>query len=345
VTVKAARYSGHGGPEVIHYEDVPDPRIGPADVIVRVAACAVNRLDLIQRTGHYTLPGYRLPHIAGMDVAGEIIEVGRQAVGVAAGERVLINPSLTSVRGDSRFLGMDDRYGRLGVIGGTVDGGYAELCAAPASHVQRIPPGFSFEEAACIPTCYVTAWHALFEIGHLSAGESVLIHAAGGGLSSAAIQLSKRLGALVLATARSEAKLERARRLGADHVLCNRNADVAGWARTVTDGRGVDMVFDHTGPALWQSSLAALRPRGRLVTCGATTGPEVTLELGALHQKGIQIIGSDSYSYAEFERVLALYWQGGFQQIIDSEFALRDAADAQRRMQTGDFAGKILLKP
>jgi NADPH:quinone reductase-like Zn-dependent oxidoreductase len=278
-------------------------------------------------------------------VAGEIVEVGSQADGVSIGDRVVINPSLTQVRGDSRFLGMDDIYGELGVIGATVDGGYAELCAAPASHVHVIPAGFSYEEAACIPTCYVTAWHALFEIGHLSAGESVLIHGAGGGVSSAGIQLSKKLGATVLATARTEAKLDHATRLGADHVLNHCNADVAQWVREVTDGRGVDVVFDHVGPALWRSSLAALRPRGRLVTCGASTGPEVTLELGYLHQMGIQILGSDCYTSEEFERVLSLYWQGEFRQIIDSEFPLAEASKAQQRLERGDAIGKILLKP
>jgi NADPH:quinone reductase-like Zn-dependent oxidoreductase len=240
---------------------------------------------------------------------------------------------------------MDDRYGALGVIGATVDGGYAELCAVPASHVSHIPAKFSFEEAACIPTCYVTAWHALREIGRLAAGETVLIHAAGSGVSSAGIQLAKKLGATVLATARSAPKLERARRLGASHVFNIREGDVAQWAHEVTDGRGVDVVFDHVGPALWQSSLAALRPRGRLVTCGATTGPHVTLELGRLHQMGIQIMGADCYTYDEFERVLALYWKGGFERSIDSEFPLAEAGDAQRRMESEDFSGRILLKP
>ncbi len=343
--MKAGRYSGHGGPDVIHYEDVPDPEIGPADVIVKVAACAVNRLDVIQRAGYFTLPGYRLPHIAGMDVAGEVVEVGSQVDCVSTGERVVINPSLTNVGGYSRFLGMDDRYGELGVIGATVDGGYAELCAAPASHVHVIPAGFSYEEAACIPTSYLTAWHALSEVGRLARGETVLIHAAGSGLSSAGIQFAKKLGAIVLATARTERKLDHARRLGADHVVNHQNVDLAVWAREVTGGRGVDIVFDHVGPALWQSSLAALRPRGRLVTCGATTGPSVTLELLHLHRMGIQILGSDAYSYDEFERVLTTYWQGGFQQIIDSEFPLAEAANAQRKMEEANLAGKILLKP
>jgi len=343
--VKAARYSGHGGPEVIRFEDVADPAIAAADVVVKVAACAINRLDLIQRNGQYTLPGYHLPHIAGMDVAGEIIEVGREVEGLATGDRVVINPSLTAVRGNSRFLGLDDRYGLLGVIGATVDGGYAEFCAAPASHARPIPAAFSYEEAACLPTCFVTAWHALTNAGALGAGETVLIHAAGGGVSSAAIQIAKRLGATVLATARTLSKLEHARRLGADHVLCNRDADVAQWAHDVTGGRGVDAVFDHVGQALWQTSLAALRPRGRLITCGATTGPAVMLELGRVHVMGIRIIGSDSYTYEEFERALNLYWGGGFQQTIDSVFPLAAAADAQRRMDSPELIGKVLLKP
>ena len=343
--MKAGRYSGHGGPEVIRYEEVPDPEIGPADVIVKVAACSVNRLDVIQRAGFYTLPGFRLPHIAGTDVAGEIIAVGPQVAAVSVGDRVVVNPSLVNVRGDSRFLGMDDLYGELGVIGATMDGGYAELCAAPASHVHAIPAGFSYEEAACIPTCYTTAWHALAEIGGLTAGETVLINGAGGGISSAGIQISRKLGATVLATARTQRKLEHASRIGADHVLNNQTGDITKWALELTGGRGVDMVFDHVGPALWRSSLAALRPRGRLVTCGATTGPDVALELGHLHRMGIRIMGSDSYRYEEFARILAFYWQGGFQQIIDSQFALAEAADAQRRMESDDLAGKILIRP
>jgi NADPH:quinone reductase-like Zn-dependent oxidoreductase len=343
--VKAARYSRHGGPDVIRCEDVPDPAIGPADVIVRVAACGVNRLDVIQRAGHYTLPGYKLPHIAGTDVAGAIVKRGAQTEGISIGDRVVINPSLTKVRGDSRFAGMDDIYGVLGVIGATVDGGYAELCAAPASHVHIIPAAFSYEEAACIPTCYATAWHALVETGQLAAGEVVLINGAGGGISSAGIQLAKRLGATVLATARTDKKINHAVRIGADHVLNNQTGDIVKWALEVTDGRGVDMVFDHVGPALWQASLGTLRPRGRLVTCGATTGPQVALGLGQLHRMGIRIMGSDSYLHDEFQRMLAFYWQGGFLKIIDSEFPLSEAGDAQRKLEAEDVTGKILLRP
>jgi NADPH:quinone reductase-like Zn-dependent oxidoreductase len=240
---------------------------------------------------------------------------------------------------------MDDPYGLLGVIGATVDGGYAELCAAPASHVHVVPPRFSYEEAACIPTAYLTASHALSKVGRLASGETILIHAAGSGVSSAAIQWAKKLGATVLATGRTERKLEYAQRLGADHVVNQLDVDVGVWARRVTDGRGVDVVLDHVGSALWQSSLAALRPRGRLVTCGATTGSQVTLELMHLHRMGIQILGSDPYSHEEFEQVLAQYWRGGFQKIIDSEFPLAEAGNAQRKMEAANLVGKILLKP
>ena len=146
--MKAARYSGHGGPEVLRYEEVPEPRIAPADVIVKVAACAVNRLDLIQRNGDFTLPGYCLPHIAGMDVAGEIVEVGREVEAVSVGDRVVINPSLTAVRGDSRFVGLDDRYGRLGVIGATVDGGYADALTVPEAFTVALPDALADLEAA-----------------------------------------------------------------------------------------------------------------------------------------------------------------------------------------------------
>ncbi len=208
-----------------------------------------------------------------------------------------------------------------------------------------VPAAFSLEEAACIPTAYLTAWHALIEVGKLAAGEAVLINAAGSGVSSAAIQLAKKMGATVLATGRSDRQLAHAERLGADHLLNHQSASITEWAHRLTGGRGVDMVFDHLGPALWAASLAALRPRGRLVNCGATSGPLVTLELGQLHLLGLQILGSDAYWHEEFARVLALYWRGGFHTIIDSVFPLAEADEAHRRMEEGELAGKILLKP
>jgi NADPH:quinone reductase-like Zn-dependent oxidoreductase len=344
--MKAVLYRRPGGPEVLEYTDVADPEPGPADVVVRVAATALNRLDVVQRNGWYTMPGFTLPHIAGMDVAGEIAAIGSDVHGLSIGDRVVVDPSLAEVAENSKLAGMGDLYGELGVIGATVDGGYAELCLAPASHVHRVPEHVSLEAAATFPTCYLTAWHALFEVGRLTAGETVMIHAAGSGVSSAGIQLAKHAGATVVATVGSDEKIERALAIGADHVCNNRTTDVTAFAREVTGGRGVDMVFDHVGPALWAQSMFSLAIRGRLVNCGNTTGDTVEIpSLGHLFHSGIQILGSDPYRYAEFAQAWDVFCTAGFEVVIDSEFALADAAQAQAKMLGSDFFGKILLRP
>ena len=247
------------------------------DVVVAVGLTALNRLDVVQRNGWYTMPGFTLPHIAGMDVAGTVALIGDEVDGVAPGDRVVVDPSLAGVPEGSKLAGRGDLYGELGVIGATTDGGYAELCLAPATHVYQVPEHMSLEDAATFPTCHLTASHGLFDVGRLVAGETVLVHAAGSGVSIAAIQLAARAGATVLATAGTPAKLERAAGLGAAHVLNNRTGNVLEWAREVTDGRGVDMVFDHVGTALFESSLFALATHGRLVTCGNTSGDVATI--------------------------------------------------------------------
>jgi NADPH:quinone reductase-like Zn-dependent oxidoreductase len=347
--VKALFYEAHGDVDVLRHEEVGDPTYGPGDVVVRVRATAVNHLDVIQRAGWFTMPGYTLPHIAGMDLAGEIVAVGADVdasrAGLRVGDRVVADPSLSEVAANSRFAGRGDLYGVLGILGATEPGGYAELCAVPASHVHPIPDDVSFEEAASLPTVFMTAWHALFEIGRLAMGETVLLHGASSGVSSAAIQLAKHAGAVVLATATTDAKCDWASSLGADHVLNNRTGNVTAWAREMTGGRGVDMVLDHVGPALWEASMFSLRPRGRLVFCGNTTGNEVTVNLGFGFHMGVQLLGSDPYRYDEFARMLAVYWRGGFRSIVDSVLPLADAGVAHQRMLAGEFMGKIVLVP
>jgi len=343
--VKAVLYNEHGGPEVLRYTDVPDPNPGSHDVVVRVAATSLNRLDVVQRNGWFTMPGFVFPHISGMDVAGTIIGLGTEVDGLAMGDRVVIDPSLSEVPNGSKYAGMGDLYGVLGIIGGTVDGGYAELCLAPHTHIHRLPDGYDLEQAATIPTVYATAWHALFDTGGLSSGETVLIHAAASGVSSAAIQFAKSVGATVLATAGSSEKETWAKTLGADHTINNRTGDIVGFVREVTSGHGVDMVLDHVGPAMWESSVFALRPRGRLVFVGNTTGNEVPINLGYAYHMGIKFLGSDPYRYEEFARMLAAVISGGFRSIVDSRFELVEAGAAQQRMLASDHAGKILLVP
>lgn len=344
--MKAMLYRRAGGPEVLEYTDVPDPEPGPVDVVVDVAACALNRLDVVQRNGWFQLPGFQYPHIAGMDVAGVVSAVGAEVDTVAVGDRVVIDPSMAGVDERSALGGRGDLYGELGVIGATADGGYAERCLAPASHVYRVPGEIPLTHAATFPTAYLTAAHALFATGGLVAGESVMIHAAGSGVSTAAIQLAKHAGATVFATAGTDDKCERALALGADHVLNNRTGDITGWAREVTAGRGVDMVFDHVGTALFAPSLFSLAIHGRLVNCGNSSGDEATIpSLGYLFHSGIRILGSDPYRPEEFGPAWDTFCTAGFDVVIDTEYPLAEAGAAQEKMLASDFFGKLVLVP
>ena len=344
--MKAMLYHEAGGPEVLQYTDAPDPEPGDSDVVIEVGATSLNRLDVVQRNGWFQMPGFVYPHIAGMDVAGTVSAVGAGVTGVSVGDRVVVDPSLAGVADSSNLAGRGDLYGDLGIIGGTVNGGYAEKCLVPASHVYAVPDEMPMEHAATFPTCYLTAAHALFDVGKLEAGETVMIHAAGSGLSTAGIQLAKNAGATVLATAGTDEKCERALALGADHVLNNRTGDVAGFAREVTHGAGVNMVFDHVGTALFGPSLFGLGVHGRLVNCGNSSGDHATIpSLGYLFHSGIKIMGSDPYRPEEFGPVWDTFCDGDFEVVIDSEFALEDAAEAQNKMLASDFFGKIVLKP
>lgn len=344
--MRAVRYQTSGGPEVLEHVEVADPTPGPLDVVVDVRATALNHLDVVQRSGWFHMPGFAFPHIAGMDVAGVISEVGSEVDGWKVGDRVVVDPALSEVPEGSKLAGMGDVYGVLGIIGATVDGGYAERCLAPASHLHRIPDAMDWHHAVCFPTAWLTAYHSLFPVGHLTAGETLLVHAAGSGVSMAAIQMAKHAGATVLATAGSDEKCERALGLGVDHVLNNRTGDVTAWAMEVTSGRGVDMVFDHVGPALFAASIFSLAPRGRLVNVGNTTGDQATIpSLGFLFHKGISIIGADPYRYHEFAECWALYTAHDFVAPIDSVFPLAEAAAAQEKMLRSDFFGKIVLEP
>ncbi len=344
--MKAMRYHESGGAEVLRYEEVPDPEPGPVDVVVDVVAAALNRLDVVQRNGWFTLPGFTLPHIAGMDVAGVVSEVGPEVDGVAVGDRVVVDPSLAGADGRSKLGGRGRSHGEPVIIGATADGGYAERCLAPASHVYPVPHAMSLEAAATFPTCWLAAAHGLFEVGGLAAGETVMVHAAGSGVSVAAVQFAVNAGATVLATAGTDEKCRRALELGAAHVLNNRSGDVAEWAREVTAGAGVDMVFDHVGTALFGSSLLALGIGGRLVSCGNSSGDEAVVpSLGYVFRSGIKILGSGHYRPEEFGPAWDTFCAGGFTAAVDSVFELADAAEAQAKMLDSDFFGKILLKP
>lgn len=344
--MKALIYEQPGELDVLEYRDVPDPVPASRDVVIKVAATTINHLDAIQRKGWFAMPGFSLPHISGMDVAGTVIEVGEDVSLVKAGDRVLVDPSLVGVPEGSKLSAMGELYGDLGIIGATVDGGYAEKCLAPETHLYAIPDEMSWQQAVMFPTAWMTAYHALFDVAELKAGETLLIHAAGSGVSMAGIQWAKQAGANVLATAGSEEKCERALSLGADHTCNNRDIDVAAWAREITEGRGVDVVFDHVGEALWAASLFALTPRGRLVNCGGTTGNSPVIpNLGYFYHMGLRILGSDPYRYEEFAPAWAQYCDTDFEAVVDSVFTLAEGGNAQEKLLSGQVFGKIILQP
>lgn len=344
--MKALIYEKTGGPENLLYRDEADPTPGARDVVLEVAATTINHLDVIQRNGWFAMPGFSLPHIAGMDVVGTVCALGSDVKSVSIGDRVVADPSLTGVPDGSKLAGMGDRYGELGIIGATVSGGYAERCLIPETHVHAIPDNVSWHQAVVFPTAWMTAHHALFDVGQLQRGEVVMIHAAGSGVSMAGIQWAKQAGATVLATAGSEKKCRQAEELGADHTCINRTTDVAAWAREKTNGAGVNMVFDHVGEALWEASLLSLAPRGRLVNCGGTSGNSPTIpNLGYYYHMGLQILGSDPYRYEEFGEAWQQYCSGDFLPMVDSVFPLSDGAQAQEKLLSGKFFGKIVLQP
>lgn len=342
--MKAIIYYEFGDIDVLRYEDVPVPEINDDEVLIRVRSVSLNHLDHLQRRVPI-LPGFSLPHIAGMDVAGDVERVGRGVERVRPGDRVVINPSINCQRCVRCARGQDNYCVSLKILGGNVDGGFAEFVKAPASHVYRLPDHLSYDLAACMPTVYLTAWHALIDRAQLRIGEDVLIHAAGSGVSMAAIQIAKLCGARVIATAGTEYKVERAKQLGADVAINYTRDDFLDIVRQVTNGKGVEVVLDHVGPATWEKSVLSLAPRGRLVYCGTTTGTRASIDLPQTYHLGITFIGSDGFTLSEFEDVFALFIQGKFQPVIDSIFPLERAAEAQRRMAERKIFGKVILHP
>jgi len=340
--MKAVVFYEHGGPEKLQLADVPVPQIGPDEVLLRVKACALNHLDLWVRQG---LPGLKLtmPHIPGSDVAGIVAEIGRDVTDVRVGERVAVNPGLSCGHCEYCVRGEDSLCVEFKILGEHVPGGYAEYVNVPARNVLPLPDNFPFEEAAAASLVFLTAWRMVVTQARVRPGEDVLVLGAGGGVSSAAIQIAKLAGARVFATTSNAAKAERAKELGADVVVNYREAD---WTKAVwemTDKRGVDVVIENVGQATWKSSLRALAKGGRLVTCGATTGPLGEIDIRQLFWKQVHIIGSTMSSQQEYRDVMKLIFQRKLRAVVDHVFPLEQAREAQELLAKGEQFGKIVL--
>jgi len=342
--MKAVIFRQHGGPEVLEYTDRPDPRCGPGDIIVRVKACSINRLDLWIRQG---IPAYKisLPHISGCDVAGVVEHVGAGVTNVKVGDRVVLAPGLSCGQCPACQSGRENLCASYGIRGAMTDGGYAEFTTAKASEAIRLPADLSFEEAAAFPLVFLTAWHMLVTRANLQAGETVLVQAAGSGVGHAAVQIAKHLKATVYATVGSDAKIPKAKALGADEVINYRRDDVEQHIRDLTQQRGVDVVLEHIGPDTWDRSVRVLAKGGRLVTCGATSGPSVSLDLRYLFSREMTILGAMMGTRADLDAVTQLVFSNHLKPMVDTVFPLREARAAQERMLARDVFGKLVLTP
>src|SRR5919108_4990572 len=288
--MKAVRIHEFGGPEVLHYEDAPDPTPRKDQVLLRVRACAMNHLDLWVRKG---LPGVNLPHILGSDVAGEIVETGEYVSGFVPGQRVLLAPMHFCNHCAKCVAGLQNQCRQFTVLGNLVDGGNCELIAVPAVNVIPIPDHLDFNQAASVPLVFLTAWHMLVGRAGLRPGQTVLVLGASSGVGIAAIQIAKLFHARVITTAGDENKLEKARTLGADHGINHYKQKISEEVGKITSKEGVDIVVEHVGPATWDESMKCLKPAGTLVTCGATTGPSVGIDLRFVYSRQPSILGSD----------------------------------------------------
>ena len=340
--MKAVGFREHGGLDKLEILDMPKPEIGDDDVLVRVKACALNHLDLWVRGG---LPGLKLalPHIPGSDVAGDVAAVGRNVTYPDPGVRVVVNPGLSCGECEWCVQGEDPLCVEFKILGEHVPGGYAEYVRVPARNVVELPTDFEYVQAAAAPLVYQTAWRMLVTRAKVRPGEDVLVLGAGSGVSTAAIQIAKHAGCTVFVTSSSDDKLRMAKELGAD-VLINHRAmefDKAVWE--LTGKRGVDVVVDHVGQATFGKSLRALARGGRLVFCGATTGPEATFDLRRSYYRGHSILGSTMGSRREFEDVMKLVFRRKLRPVVDRTYPLEKARDAQERLEKAEQFGKIVL--
>jgi NADPH:quinone reductase-like Zn-dependent oxidoreductase len=326
--VRAVRIHEDGGPEVLVEEEVEDPVAGPGEVLVRLRASALNHLDVWIRKG---LPSVPKPRILGADGAGVVETLGDGVTGFEPGERVVINP------------GVEAGDGTIHVIGEHGDGTNAQLIAVPATNVHPIPDGLSFEEAAAFPLVFETAYRMLVTRAHVQPGEWVLLWGIGSGVSTAGLAIAKALGARTIVTSSSDAKLERARELGADATVNHADGDVKAAVREATGGRGADVVVEHVGEATWRTSLDVAAREGRIAVCGATTGPNPPAALHRVWWKQLTILGSTMGTNADFAGAYNLVASGRARPVVDEVRPLDRIRDAHARLEAGEQLGKIVL--
>jgi NADPH:quinone reductase-like Zn-dependent oxidoreductase len=340
--MKAVRIHEFGGPEVLRYEDIPEPKPRLDQVLVRVKACALNHIDLWIRKG---LPGVDLPRILGADIAGEISEVGEYVTGLRPGQRVLLAPMHFCNHCAKCVAGLQNQCPEFTVFGNRVDGGNCDLIAVPAVNVIPIPDDLEFNDAASVPLVFTTAWHMLVGRGAIRPGQTVLILGASSGVGIAAVQIAKLFHARVITTAGNETKVEKALALGADHAINHYQQKISEEVRKLTNKEGVDIVVEHVGVATWGESVKSLKPGGTLVTCGATTGFEANIDLRFLFSRQLSLLGSYMGTMSELHEVLGHIFAGRLKAVVDRVFPLKETRSAHEYLEKSQMFGKVVLNP
>lgn len=332
--MKAIIYHEVGEIDVLKYEDVDQPEPGDDEVLIKVKASSLNSLDIRLRTGKSPRP-VDLPHVGGVDVSGDIAKTGKNVKGFKEGDRVVVNPTLKKEKG-------------FDVLGVNAWGGFAEYVKVPAENVVIIPDNVTYDDASTLPICYVTAYYGLMTRGNLKAGETVLVHAAGSGTGSAAVQIAKMTGAKVIATAGSDEKLEKASELGAEETINYKEKDFSDEIKNITGGKGVDLIFDQVGASFLDNNLKSLKPGGRLLLVGVVGGPVAEkVGLGPIIMRDISVLGVTVFMApkSDLEKVVALASEGKIKPVIDKTFPLEKAGEAQKLIEDRKQFGKVILNP
>ena len=313
-------------------------------MLVRVRACALNHLDLFVRAGIPGMP-FPMPHVLGSDIAGDVVEVGELCERVKPGWRVILAPGLSCRQCEACLKGNDNFCRRYTLFGLGLDGGNAELVAAPEYSVLQIPDDLEYDQAAAAPLVFLTAWHMLMTRARLQPGDDVLVLAASSGVGSAAIQIARMFQCRVIATAGGEEKLAKARALGAHHTIDHYRQEIAAEVRKITGKRGVDVVVEHVGAATWSNSLASLAPGGRLVTCGATTGYDARIDLRYLFSKQWSLLGSFMGTLGELHQVMKFIFRKQLHPVVDRVYPLSGIRAAHERLESKEQFGKVVVAP
>jgi NADPH:quinone reductase-like Zn-dependent oxidoreductase len=338
--MKAVRIHQFGGPEVLSYEDIPDPLLRKDQVTVRVRACSLNHLDVWVRKG---LPGVKLPHILGSDIAGEVAEIGEYVSGFTTGQRVLVAPMHFCGHCENCVEGLQNQCRTFTVLGNGVDGGNCELIAVPPANVIPIPESLGFAQAASVPLVFVTAWHMLVGRAGMRPGQTVLVLGASSGVGIAAIQIAKLFHCRVITTAGDEAKLAKGKELGADYGINHYQQKISEEVRKITNKEGVDIVVEHVGGATWDESVRSLKSGGTLVTCGATTGPNVAIDLRHLFGRQLSLLGSYMGTMGELHEVFKHVFAGRLKPVVDRVFPLSEIRAAHEYLEKSQMFGKVVL--